>query len=139
MYSHLLITTDGSDLAQKGVDHGLALAKSLGAKATVITVTEPYPVQAAATLASWTDAQRKQADAALERAEAKASAAGVPLELMQVVSAWPGEAIVDAAAGAGADLIVMASHGRRGVSRILLGSQTAEVVHHSKIPVLVVR
>jgi nucleotide-binding universal stress UspA family protein len=139
LYSHILITTDGSDLAQKGVDHGLALAKNLGCKATIITVTEPYPLQSAATQASWADAQREHADAALNRAKAAASAAGVNAEVTQVSSASPAEAIVDAATGMGAGLIVMASHGRRGISRILLGSQTAEVVHHSKIPVLVVR
>ncbi len=139
MYNHILITTDGSDLAQRGVDYGVSLAKALHSKVTVITISEPYPLQSAATIGSWTDAQRKHSEAAFARAKEAASQAGIEMETLHETSALPAQAIVDAATGMGADLIVMASHGRRGVSRILLGSQTAEVVHHSKVPVLIVR
>ena len=139
MYRHILITTDGSELAQRGVDHGFALAKSLDSKVTVLTVTEPYPLQSAATVDSWTTAQKEHAEAALARAKAAASKMGVNAELVQTSDASPAEAIVETAKKLDCNLIVMASHGRRGVSRLLLGSQTAEVVHSSAIPVLVVR
>ncbi|MEP9373775.1 universal stress protein [Mesorhizobium sp. KR1-2] len=139
MYSHILITTDGSELAQRGVDHGLKLAKSLASKVTVLTVTEPYPLQSAATVESWTSAQKEHADAALATADATASKMGLNAELVQTTNSSPAEAIVETAKKLGSSLIVMASHGRRGVSRLLLGSQTAEVVHYSAIPVLVVR
>lgn len=139
MYKHILISTDGSELAQKGVDHGLLLAKTIGSKVTVVTVTEPYPLQSPATLASWTDAQREHADAALNLAKAAASKMDVKIDAIQVSSDSPAEGIVDTAKELGCDLIAMASHGRRGVTRLLLGSQTGEVVHSSAIPVLVVR
>lgn len=139
LYTHVLITTDGSELAQKGVDHGLTLAKNLGSKVTVITVTEPYPLNSPATMASWSDAQQKHADAALSLAQASASKAGVTIDPVQAFGESAAAAIVETAAERGCNLIVMASHGRRGVSRLLLGSQTAEVVHYSKVPVLVVR
>ncbi len=139
LYTNILITTDGSELAQKGVDHGLTLAKSLGSKATVITVAEPYPPNSPATVGSWTDAQQHHADAALNLAKEAAAKMGVTVEVALAWHASPAEAIVKTAQDRGCNLIVMASHGRRGVSRLLLGSQTAEVVHLSKIPVLVVR
>lgn len=139
MYSHILITTDGSELAQRGVDHGLTLAKSLASKVTILTVTEPYPLQSAATIASWTAAQKEHADAALAPAKNAASKMGVQADVVHASDGSPAEAIVDTAKKLGCSLIVMASHGRRGVSRLLLGSQTAEVVHYSAVPVLVVR
>ncbi|MBS3652422.1 universal stress protein [Pseudaminobacter sp. 19-2017] len=139
MYSHILITTDGSELAQRGVDHGLSLAKNLASKVTVLTVTEPYPLQSAATVESWTNAQKEHAAAALAKAGSAASNMGLNAELLQTTNSSPAEAIVETAKQLGCSLIVMASHGRRGVSRLLLGSQTAEVVHYSAIPVLVVR
>lgn len=139
MYSHILITTDGSELAQRGVDHGLTLAKNLASKVTVLTVTEPYPLQSAATIESWANAQKEHGDAALAAANAAASRMGVRAELVQTTNNSPAEAIVDTSKRLGCSLIVMASHGRRGVSRLLLGSQTAEVVHSSAVPVLVVR
>ena len=139
MYSHILITTDGSELAQRGVDHGLTLAKNLGSKVTVLTVTEPYPFHSPATVETWTNAQKKHADAALATADATASKMGLNAELVQTSNSSPAEAIVETAKELGCSLIVMASHGRRGISRLLLGSQTAEVVHYSAIPVLVVR
>lgn len=139
LYTNILITTDGSELAQKGVDHGLTLAKSLGSKATVITVAEPYPLHSPATIGSWTEAQQHHADAALNLAKEAAAKMGVTIEVVLASHTSPAEAIVKTAQDRGCNLIVIASHGRRGVSRLLLGSQTAEVVHLSKIPVLVVR
>lgn len=149
MYSHLLVATDGSDVAQKGVDHGLALAKALGARVTLLTVTEPFPIYGSASAVGWVpdggdiDAyQKSQDDAAnqtLAKAQAAASAIGVAVDTIHVPNARPAEAIVETAQAKGCNLIVMASHGRRGLGRILLGSQTAEVVSHSPLPVLVVR
>lgn len=139
MYKHILIATDGSELAQKGVDQGLALAKDLGSTVKVISVADPYPLQSAITRESWNEAQKHHADAALNTARAAADRLGVKIDVVFASDHSPAEAIVDTSKKLGCDLIVMASHGRRGVSRLLLGSQTAEVVHSSSIPVLVVR
>jgi nucleotide-binding universal stress UspA family protein len=139
MYKHILISTDGSELAQKGVEHGVALAKANDSKVSVITVSQPYPLQSAATIDSWAAAQQNHAEAAFVLAASAARKHGVEISARQVADESPAEAIVDAAKTLGCDLIVMASHGRRGVSRLLLGSQTAEVVSHSAVPVLVVR
>jgi nucleotide-binding universal stress UspA family protein len=133
------LTTDGSELAQRGVDHGLALAKNLGSKVTAVTVTHPYPLQSAATIGTWEAAQKEHADKAIAAVKQAASRAGLEVGIVHESNDSPAEAIVDTAKKLGCDLIVMASHGRRGVSRLLLGSQTAEVVHSSPIPVLVVR
>lgn len=139
MYKHILISTDGSDLAQKGIEHGLSLAKELSSTVTVITVAQPYPLQSAATVESWVTGQEKRTDEALARAEEAAKKHGITIDPRRTVNDSAAEAIIDAVQALECDLVVMASHGRRGVSRLLLGSQTAEVVSHSPIPVLVVR
>lgn len=139
MYKHILISTDGSELAQRGVAHGLELGKTTGSKVTVVTVAQPYPLQSAATVESWSEAQRQHAEEALEIAWTAARSHGIEIGARQVTNESPAEAIVDMAESLGCDLVVMASHGRRGISRLLLGSQTAEVVSHSPVPVLVVR
>ena len=139
MYQHILISTDGSDLAQKGVEHGLALAKEHASKVTIVTVSQSYPLLNPGTSESWNAAQQKHAEDALRAAKAVADRLGLTISARQDVNDSAAEAIVETAKNQGCDLIVMASHGRRGVSRLLLGSQTAEVVSHSPIPVLVVR
>ncbi len=139
MYKHILVSTDGSELAMKGVEHALGLAKENTAKVTVITVSSPYPLQSAATFDSWNDAQREHAEAALMAAQTAAQKHGLEIHAHQGVDESAAEAIVNAAVSLKCDLIVMASHGRRGISRLLLGSQTSEVVSHSPVPVLVVR
>lgn len=146
MYKHILITTDGSELARKGVDHGLSLAKSLDARVTVVTVTEPFPIYAGE---GWAlgpgDFERYDADQVkfaqelLDPIKADAAKLGVACETRHVPGRRPAEAILDVAADQGCSLVVMASHGRRGLGRLLLGSQTSEVVSNSPIPVLVVR
>jgi nucleotide-binding universal stress UspA family protein len=139
VYKHILIATDGSELAQKGVDQGLALARDLGSTVKVISVADTYPLQSAITREAWDEAQKSHANEALSAARAAALRLGVKVEVVFASDHSPAEAIVDTSRKLGCDLIVMASHGRRGVSRLLLGSQTAEVVHSSSIPVLVVR
>jgi nucleotide-binding universal stress UspA family protein len=139
VYKHILIATDGSELAQKGVDQGLALAKDLGSTVKVISVADTYPLQSAITREAWDEAQKSHANEALSAARAAALRLGVKVEVVFASDHSPAEAIVETSKKLGCDLIVMASHGRRGVSRLLLGSQTAEVVHSSSIPVLVVR
>ena len=132
MYKHILIATDGSDLAALGLEHGLRLAASLAAQVTVITVTEPMDqrIVDAAAVAGVRDAA--------ERYEA-AEAQGVTVEMKSLVNASPAEAILGESREGGNDLIVMSSHGRRGLKRLLLGSQTAEVLAHAEVPVLVIR
>lgn len=139
MYKHILLPTDGSERSLQGVKHGLSLAKSDSSKVTVLTVTQPYPLQSAATIDSWTNAQKQMAEKTLTAVRDVAQKVGVEITLRQATDDSPAEAIVEVAKELGCDLIVMASHGRRGVSRLLLGSQTAEVVSHSTVPVLVVR
>lgn len=148
MYKHILIATDGSELAQKGLEQGLALAGALGAKVSVLTVTEPLrPEVANAALQGGIEdpigrydlqivASMKERFAAIQQ---RASEHGIAVELMHEIDAFPAEAIVRLAELKGCDLIVMSSHGRRGAKRLILGSQTAEVVAHTTIPVLVVR
>ena len=146
MYSHILIPTDGSELAERGVDHGLALAKALRAKVTIVTVTEPMAAYASAdaalgwraALADFTKYKDAAAEALLSASKQRAETVGAVAETLQVQHANPGEAIVEAARSRDCDLIVMASHGRRGLTRLFLGSQTSEVLANSPVPVLVV-
>jgi nucleotide-binding universal stress UspA family protein len=145
MYRNILIPTDGSDLASKAVEHGLAFAKEIGAKVTALTITEPFRVFALApSQLEYTRGEyTKQADAYAEQVLAAvadgAARAGVTCEIHHVEQEHVYEAIVDTAAANGCDLILMASHGRRGVSALVLGSETVKVLTHSKIPVLVYR
>ena len=149
MYNHILITTDGSDLAQRGVDQGLSLAKALGSKVTVVVATERFPIQGATTSSGWVgspvdyerydEGQKRFAGEILSAVKAEAGKLGGDANTVHVANAHPATAILEAAASYDCDLIVMASHGRRGISRMLMGSQTAEVLAHSHTPVLVVR
>jgi len=148
MYKHILIATDGSDLATRGVEHGLALAEKLGARVTVLTVTHALPAYAArAAIAGGVhdpvirydqqidESMKKQ----FEAVEQRASRHGIAVDLVHEIDDFPAEAIVRTARLRDCDLIVMSSHGRRGAARLLLGSQTAEVLVHTTLPVLVVR
>src|SRR5215471_21724052 len=125
MYRHILIPTDGSELAGHGVAHGLALAKSVGAKVSVINVIEPL----FAVTGDFASVVDSAANAAKE--------AGVSCETIQVENEQPHQAIIAAAEGKGCDLIVMSSHGRSGLSMLLIGSVTNKVLAHAKTPVLV--
>ena len=146
MYTHILISTDGSEVARKGVDHGLSLAKSLGAKVTVVMVTERWRVYTGpdwapgpTEMAAYDARQKEAATKVLADVKAAADRLGVDAETVHVPEAQPAEAIIATANERGCNLIVMASHGRRGLRRLLLGSQTSEVLVSSPVPVLVVR
>jgi nucleotide-binding universal stress UspA family protein len=147
MYQHILIPTDGSELAERAVTRGLSLAKSLGAAVTVIIVEEPVPTgwwsAAESRLAGIADITakydeeiKKHAASVLDRAANAAKQAGVSCDTVQVQGV-PYEAIIATAKDRGCDLIVMSSHGRSGLSAVVLGSVTNKVLANSKIPVLV--
>jgi nucleotide-binding universal stress UspA family protein len=145
MYKHLLIATDGSELAQKAVEHGLALAKALNAKATAVFVTESWATQVSGEMAmgfpidAYDKACVDNAKRVLGGVQDHARKAGAACETRHMKDQFPADGIIAAAKSGDCDLIVMASHGRRGLSRLLLGSQANQVVTHSKLPVLIVR
>ena len=124
MYQHILIPTDGSELAWRGVAHGLALAKSVGAKVSVINVVEPL------------FAVTGDFASVLDGAAKAAKEAGVSCETIQVENAQPHQAITGVAEDKGCDLIVMSLHGRSGISMLLIGSVTNKVLAHAKTPFL---
>ena len=149
MYANILLSTDGSDVARKGVKHGIGLAKALNAKATVFTVTEPFPVDYGSGHASgwipsqeefdsFDEASKKLAGKVLDEARILTEQIGISAELLHVPNAHPATAIIETAKSKGCDLIVMASHGRRGLRKLFLGSQTSEVLVDGSVPVLVV-
>jgi nucleotide-binding universal stress UspA family protein len=140
MYRHILIPTDGSQLAERGLTHGLALAKSLGAKVSVIFVVEPFPEMTGRyleTLARYVELRKEQATSVLDAAAKAAKQAGVPCETIQVENSQPHQGIIAAAEEKDCDLIVMSSHGRSGLAALLIGSVTNKVLTHAKTPVLV--
>ena len=149
MYARMLIATDGSELATRALEHGLNLAKLMRAEVTIVTVTEPNAVigagyfSAAGTvfdpLPELIKGQEEAARRVLQAAETLATGAGVVVKTTHVENSFPAEGIIETANRIGAELIVMGSHGRRGLGRLLLGSQTGNVLAHSKIPVLVTR
>jgi nucleotide-binding universal stress UspA family protein len=148
MYKHILIATDGSELANRALVHGLALAKEVNAPVTLVTVTEPWSAFDMAhktregnrdPLNQFEKIAVSSAKAILDAAAQKAKIVDVACELVHVPNQHPAEGIIATAEKNGCDLIVMASHGRRAVGRLLLGSQAVEVLSHSKVPALIVR
>lgn len=145
MYRHLLIATDASELANKAVDQGIVLAKALNAKVTFVFVTESWATKVPGEMAIGfpIDAYEKSCDdnasQVLTKAAAMAKAAGVDCDQRHVRDQFPADGIIEQSKTSGCDLIVMASHGRRGLSRLLLGSQANQVVTHSAVPVLICR
>lgn len=147
MYRHLFVPIDGSDLSTEVVGNAVALARPLGARITFFHATP----DAQASLRGEVEVLRLtspddhdyatagRARELLAKAEAAARACGVPCEARHAVHDRPAQAIVEAARASGCDLIFMASHGRRGISGFLLGSETNKVLTHSKVPVLVYR
>lgn len=148
MYRKILVATDGSDLAAQALKSGAQLAKTLSADLVVISVTEPLPpIDAAAQaeigvtdpFSNYEKLAAQGAQQTLNTAEQLASKVGVVCETIHVKGRHPADGIVETAEANGVDLIVMASHGRRGLTKLLLGSVTQEVLVRSKVPVLVCR
>ena len=148
MYKNILIATDGSELADRAVQHGLSLARELNAKVTVVMVTDIWAARdmAARTESGETDAiehyeefQAALAEKVLTKAENTAKDIGIQFECVHVKDKYPAEGIIDTADSKSVDLIVMGSHGLRGMMRALLGSVASEVVSRSSVPVLVHR
>lgn len=148
MYEHILVPTDGSKLSQKAVAAAAKLAKATGAKLTGVYVIPPYtpPVYGEGvayvpemTPKAYKELTEKEAKRALAAVEVEAGTAGVPCKTVMLTHdhAWDG--IIRTAKSKKCDLIVMASHGRKGLAGLLLGSETTKVLTHSKIPVLVCR
>ncbi|MFZ0848469.1 MAG: universal stress protein [Hyphomicrobiaceae bacterium] len=145
MYKCILLPTDGTEFCERAFRHGIELAKLVQAKVVGLTVTLPIhsavprsliPKNLAGIIHSETV---KAADEKLSVVQKLATEAGVAVEAMRQSNDHPWQAIVDAAKDKQCDLIVMASHGRRGVSGFVLGSETQKVLTHSTVPVLVVR
>ena len=143
MYRHILVPTDGSRFSAPAIRMAAALAKALGAKLTGLYVVAPYfPARsgsAYASLSGFRRAVEQEAKRALGAFSAQARAHGVKATALSVVGGEPWQAILRAARARKCGLIVMASHGRRGLAAFLLGSETTKVLTHSKIPVLVCR
>ncbi len=144
MYKRILFPTDGSDITAKALAQALELARLSGAEIYVLAVKEPFPYSAISEMQpvppqEFFDAQERIAAARVKAAVASAQAAGVTAHGHTVEALHPWEAILDHAKTQNIDLVVMASHGRRGVSALLLGSETQKVLTHSTLPVLVVR
>ena len=147
MYKNLLVATDGSKLSDKAVAHAIGLAQAVGASLVAFYAAPDYPMPAYADGVVYEPVSRKEyaklapedAQKILGAAATKAEAAGVPCKTAYAIAASPWEAILAAAKKNNNDGIVMASHGRRGISAVLLGSETQKVLTHGKLPVIVVR
>jgi nucleotide-binding universal stress UspA family protein len=149
MYANILLSTDGSDVARNGAKHWMDLAKALKAKVTVINVTGPPPIDYGRHDAPWIPspdevdrfdaACKEHAGKVLDEARTMAEQIGISVELLHVPNAHPATAIIETAKSRGCELIVMASHGHRGLRKLFLGSQTSEVLADGIVPVLVVR
>jgi nucleotide-binding universal stress UspA family protein len=146
-YQHLLVPSDGSQLSSKALAQAIALARSLGAKLTLLHVQPPLPVPLIgmgdmldpATVASLTTTAAQESERILKEATDQAAREGMVIAGEIVKQDLTYRAIVEAAKRHGCDLIVMASHGRKGLTGLLLGSETQRVLLHASVPVLVVR
>lgn len=144
MFKRILVPTDGSEITSKAIDTAIAMAKTHGAKLYTISVKEPFPYSAVSEMQptppqEFFDAQERIASSRVKAVIAAAEAASVSAEGYTVEALHPWEAIIEHALEHKVDLLVMASHGRRGVQALLLGSETQKVLTHCKTPVLIVR
>jgi nucleotide-binding universal stress UspA family protein len=144
MYQRLLVPTDGSDITAKALASAVSLAKLTGGSIVSVAVREPFPYSAMSEIQpvppqEFFDAQARLAERRLAAVSSACAEAGVPCALENIEGLHPWETILATAEKHACDLIVMASHGRRGVAALLLGSETQKVLTHSEIPVLVVR
>ena len=147
MFRHILVPTDGSQLSTDTVKRAITFAREAGARVTFFYAKPDYPVAFygegalidPTTPEKFAEMANRQAEEILDRCQALAKEAGVESATADSTSDVPYQAIIDAAANSGCDLIFMASHGRRGITGLLLGSETQKVLTHSTIPVLVYR
>jgi nucleotide-binding universal stress UspA family protein len=148
MYKHILVATDGTKLSAKAVRTAARLAKTCHAKLAGVYAVQPYPDPVYSEGAAfgprmsrtrYTEFAQREAKKALAAVEIEAETAGVPYSSVLATDDQPWKAIIRAARAKRCDVIVMASHGRRGLSAMLLGSETSKVLAHSKVPVLVCR
>jgi nucleotide-binding universal stress UspA family protein len=144
MFKHLLLPADGSDNAQRAIENALPLAQAFGSRVTAIYVIDPYAFSGVGTdfaygQAEYLSAAAAEGRAALAQASAVFKHAGVPIDSALVEAHSVSKGILAKAQEVGADLIVMGSHGRRGLEKLVLGSVTSQVLSHAHLPVLVVR
>jgi nucleotide-binding universal stress UspA family protein len=148
MYKHIFVSTDGSDLSAKAIRTAVALAGATSAKLTGVYVIAPFVASSygegvmygpVLSRKKYKEITQREASEALAAVEVGARAGGVKYATMSITADSPWAGILVAAKSKGADLIVMASHGRRGVAGVILGSETTKVLTHSTIPVLVCR
>ncbi|MBN8452943.1 universal stress protein [Accumulibacter sp.] len=147
MFKHILVPTDGSELSRETARRAVSFAREAGARITAFYAKPEYPVSYygegalidPTTPEKFAELAERQATETLDFVVQLCESAGVPVDRLSMTSDIPYQAIIDAATEAGCDLIFMASHGRRGFSALLLGSETNKVLTHSKIPVLVYR
>ena len=144
MYQQILVPTDGSPMSARAVETAARLAKLTGAQLKVMSVKEPFPYSAISEMQpmppqEFYDAQERLAAERIAAALDQARGLGIQASGASVEALHPWEAILEQAKSKGCDLIVMASHGRRGLNALLLGSETQKVLTHSTVPVLVIR
>lgn len=144
MFKRILVPTDGSDITAKAVNTAISLARGSGAQLFTISVKEPFPYSAISEMQpvppqEFYDAQERIAAQRVKAVQQACMDAGLSCAAHTVEALHPWEAILDHAKRNDCDLIVMASHGRRGVAALLLGSETQRVLIHSTIPVLIVK
>jgi nucleotide-binding universal stress UspA family protein len=145
MYKHILLPVDGSEFGMGAIPYAVKFAKAVGARLTAIIVTAPYETIAVGEISAYLpEAEYRERAAAnateiLTKVKSVAEAAGVPITAYHAQHTHPWEAIIETAKERDCDLILMASHGRRGIAGVLLGSETKKVLTHTTIPVLVWR
>ena len=144
MYQRILVPTDGSEITGRAIAAGIGLAKALGAEVHTLCVKEPFPYGAVAEMQptppqEFFDAQERAAARHVRAVIDACDAAGVVCHAETIEGLQPWEAIVEYAGKKACDLLVMGSHGRSGLATLFLGSETQDVLKHTKIPVLVVR
>ena len=147
MFKHILVPTDGSKLSLKALDLAAELATSTGAKVSALHVAPTYPTMIGGdgymitpmTIKDWDLSVAKSTARVRELVEKRAKAKSVAVQFLSVAADQPHTAIIDTAKRKKCDVIVMASHGRKGLSALLMGSETTKVLTHCKLPVLVCR
>ncbi len=149
MYKHIIVAIDGTELTPKVLEHAFALAHDGAGRLEVVTVTEPsvfmapdaglVTISTSELLDELEKAKAAEAKDILDKAQTAAAAASVKISARHLPQQHPSDGIIKAAEEVGADLIVMGSHGRRGIRRLLLGSQASEVLARSSMPVLIVK